>query len=175
MAGAAEPSGAPGAVVPMPQPQSSGGRGRWLRLRPPRLARRLTVAALVLHAIVWGFNAPYGRSVVGGVVLVAAGIGLMLWAWRHFRHAHTPIAPTAAPLVLVDVGPYRFTRNPMYLGIAVALLGLGLALGVPFMALAAAAFALIVHRVHIPHEETALQRAFGGWYSDYAAAVRRWL
>jgi protein-S-isoprenylcysteine O-methyltransferase Ste14 len=63
----------------------------------------------------------------------------------------------------------------MYLGIVVALVGVGLALGVPFMALAAVAFALIVHRVHIPHEEAALQRAFGGWYSDYAAKVRRWL
>jgi protein-S-isoprenylcysteine O-methyltransferase Ste14 len=175
MAGAAEPSGAPGALVPAPAPQDRGGRERWLRLRPPRLARRLTFAALVLHAIVWGFNAPYGRSVAGGVALAAAGIGVMLWAWRHFRQVHTPVAPTTTPFVLVDAGPYRFSRNPMYLGIAVALLGLGLALGVPFMALAAAAFALIVHRIHIPHEEAALQRAFGGWYSDYAATVRRWL
>lgn len=172
MAGAAEPSGA---RVPAPSPQHRGGHSRWLRLCPPRLARRLTVAALVLHAIVWGFNAPYGRSVAGGVALAAAGFGLMLWAWRHFRQVHTPIAPTATPLVLVDAGPFRFSRNPMYLGITVTLVGVGLALGAPFMALAAAAFALIVHRVHIPHEEAALQRAFGGWYSDYAAKVRRWL
>jgi len=172
MAGAAEPSGA---LVPLPQPPGSGGRGRWLRLRPPRLARRLTFAALVLHALVWGFNAPYGRSVAGGVALVVAGFGLMFWAWRHFRQVHTPIGPTAAPLALVDAGPYRFSRNPMYLGVTLALLGIGLALGVPLMALAAASFAVTMHRLHIAHEEAALQRAFGGWYSDYAAKVRRWL
>jgi protein-S-isoprenylcysteine O-methyltransferase Ste14 len=172
MAGAADPSGA---LVPVPQPQGGGSRHRWLRLRPPSLARRLTIVALLLHAVVWGFDAPYGRSVAGGAALMLAGIGLMLWAWRHFRNAHTPITPTATPAVLVDDGPYRFSRNPMYLGITLALLGTGLAFGAPLMAPAALAFALIVHRVHIPHEEAAMQRAFGGWYSDYAATVRRWL
>ena len=60
-------------------------------------------------------------------------------------------------------------------GMAVMMLGLGLAVGVPFMAIAAANFVVIVAAVHIPHEEAQLQRAFGGWYSDYAAGVRRWI
>jgi protein-S-isoprenylcysteine O-methyltransferase Ste14 len=55
------------------------------------------------------------------------------------------------------------------------MLGLGLAVGVPLMAIAALNFVAIVSSVHIPHEEANMRRAFGGWYSDYAASVRRWL
>jgi protein-S-isoprenylcysteine O-methyltransferase Ste14 len=63
----------------------------------------------------------------------------------------------------------------MYLGMVVMMLGLGLAAGVPFMAIAAANFVVIVSAVHIPHEEASMLRTFGGWYSDYAASVRRWI
>ena len=76
---------------------------------------------------------------------------------------------------LVDEGPFRYSRNPMALGTAGAMLGLGLALGAPLMAAAALALITVLHWLHIPQEEAELQRAFGGWYSDYAATVRRWL
>ena len=148
---------------------------RWLHLRPPRIAQALALLALMLHVTVWGFAAPLGSAPLGGGALLTAGLGWMLWAARMFRQASTTIRPTAAPSILVDEGPYRYGRNPMYLGMTVALLGLGLALGAPFMAAAAIAFAAIVHRVHIPFEEAQLRRAFGGWYRDYAATVRRWL
>jgi len=148
---------------------------RWLQLRPPRIAQGLALLALMGHVVVWGFEAPFGQSTLGGAALLAAGLGWMLWAAWMFREAETAIRPTDAPLIVIDEGPYRFGRNPMYLGMTVALLGLGLALGAPFMAVAAIAFAAIVHRVHIPFEEAQLLSAFGGWYSDYAATVRRWL
>jgi protein-S-isoprenylcysteine O-methyltransferase Ste14 len=147
----------------------------WLHVRPPRIAQGLALLALMGHVAVWGFEAPFGRSTLGGAALLAAGLGWMLWAAWMFRQAATTIRPTAVPSILVDEGPYRYGRNPMYLGMTVALLGVGLALGAPFMAVAAVAFAVIVHRVHIPFEEAQLRRAFGGWYSDYAATVRRWL
>lgn len=171
MAGAADPSRA---RLPAASPGGASAASRWLRLRPPRIARALTLLALLAHVALWGLTAPWGRSVVGGMALVAAGLGWMLWAWWCFRRADTPIRPTAMPTQLVDHGPFAFGRNPMYLGMTVALLGIGVALGVPFMTVAAALFVLIVQRVHIPHEEAQLQSAFGGWYSDYAATVRRW-
>jgi protein-S-isoprenylcysteine O-methyltransferase Ste14 len=148
---------------------------RWLHVRAPRIAQGLGLLALAGHAALWGFEAPWGRSVPGGAALLAAGLGWVLWAAWLFRRADTAIRPTDAPRILVDEGPYRFGRNPMYLGMTVAMLGIGLALGSPFMAAAAIAFAAVVHRVHIPFEEAQLQRAFGGWYIDYAATVRRWL
>jgi protein-S-isoprenylcysteine O-methyltransferase Ste14 len=170
MAGVTEPTHAGVHAVPAP-----GAAGRWLRLRPPAIARTLTVIALALHAIVFGFSAPLGRSIAGGVPLMLAGFAWMAWAWWCLRRARTPIAPAARPQMLVDHGPYRFGRNPMYLGMVVMMVGFGVASGVPLMALAALAFAAVVASVHIPHEQAQLQRAFGGWYSDYAASVRRWI
>jgi protein-S-isoprenylcysteine O-methyltransferase Ste14 len=148
---------------------------RWLRLRPPGIARALTMLAFSLHAIVFGIGAPLGRSIAGGVLVMLAGFAWMAWAWWCFRRAATPLPPTARPATLVDHGPYRFGRNPMYLGMVVMMLGLGLATGVPFMVIAALNFVVIVTAVHVPHEEAQMQHAFGGWYSDYAASVRRWI
>lgn len=148
---------------------------RWLRLKPPVLALALGTAALALHALVQGTAVPWAQSLAGGVLVLLAGFGWMGWAWSLFRAAGNPLPPTARPAVLVDEGPYRVGRNPMYLGITAMMLGLGVAAGVPLMAVAAANFVVIVNAVHIPHEEANLRRAFGGWYSDYAASVRRWL
>ena len=113
--------------------------------------------------------------VIGGIVLAVAGLAWAGWAAWHLRRADNALRPGAQPHVLVDEGPYRFGRNPMYLGLVVALLGLALWLGTPLLAGAALALALVVQRVHLPREEAQLQRAFGGWYSDYAATVRRWI
>jgi len=148
---------------------------RWLRLRPPTLARALSALAFILHAVVFGFTAPLGRSIAAGVPMMVAGFAWMAWAWWQFRRAGTPVPPTAQPTLLVDEGPYRFGRNPMYLGIVLMMLGMGLTSGVPFMAIAALTFVAIVGAVHIPYEEAQLRRTFGGWYGDYAASVRRWL
>lgn len=85
-----------------------------------------------------------------------------------------PLEPEA-PMQLMDEGPYRYSRHPMYLGITAALLGTAMALGLPLLLVGALLFAAIVHTVHIPREEAQLARRFGGWWRDYAGDVRRWL
>lgn len=148
---------------------------RWLSLRPPRLAQGLGLAALAGHAVLWGTAAPLGRLPAVGATLALAGIGWVLWAAWCFRQARTTILPAVAPSVLVDEGPYRFGRHPMYLGITVAIAGAALALGSPLLVIAALLFFGVVAWVHVPDEERRLRQVFGGWYSDYAASVRRWL
>jgi len=148
---------------------------RWLRARPPVLALGLTIAALALHALVLGAAVPWAQSVLLGGALGLAGFGWIAWAHAALRRAGTTLSSRATPKVLVDDGPYRFGRNPIYLGLVVAMLGIGIAVGAPLMALAAANFVAIVASVHIPHEEASMRRTFGGWYRDYAAGVRRWI
>jgi len=143
--------------------------------RPPRLVMALMALALLAHVALWGLNAPFGRSTWGGLAVEALGIGWMLWAVWRFRVAGTPIRSTERPQRFVDDGPFRFGRNPMYLGMTVSMLGLALKLGAPTLVAAAIVFVAILQLVHIPHEEAQLRSAFGGWYSDYAASVRRWL
>ncbi|HSW08256.1 methyltransferase family protein [Aquabacterium sp.] len=148
---------------------------RWVSLRPPRLAQGLGVLALTGHLMLWGTAAPLGRLPALGAGLALAGMAWMLWAAWCFRQAQTTIFPTGMPTMLVDEGPFRFGRNPMYLGLTVAIAGLAVALGSPLLVLAALLFFSIVAWVHVPFEEQRLRQVFGGWYSDYAASVRRWL
>jgi protein-S-isoprenylcysteine O-methyltransferase Ste14 len=161
------------ALTPVPSPRATPSR--WQRVRPPVLALTLTLAALALHALVLRGAVPWAQSIALGAAMVAAGLGWMAWAASTLRRAGTPLPSIAKPKVLVDDGPYRFGRNPIYLGMVVTMLGIGVAAGAPLMLVAAANFVAIVSSVHIVHEEANLRRAFGGWYSDYAASVRRWI
>jgi protein-S-isoprenylcysteine O-methyltransferase Ste14 len=154
---------------------ADGRAAALVQLKPPLLAGALLVAALTAHVIVLGTAAPLGRWPLAGGLLAAAAVAWLAWAVASFARAGTPIRPTAQPRVLVEEGPYAFSRHPMYLGLAALLLGLAVALGVPTLAAAAVAFVVVVRRFHVPFEEARLQRTFGGWYSDYAARVRRWL
>lgn len=159
-----------GAVEPRAaaRPQVAG-------VRPPWLAKALVAAALGVHAALWGTDAPMGRAVGLGLALAALGIGWTLWAAWTLRRADTPVSLRAEPRVFVDAGPYRLGRHPMYLGATVAIGGAAAALGSPLLLLAAAVFWAVVAAWHVPAEEAMLRRRFGGWYSDYAADVRRWL
>ncbi len=147
---------------------------RGVRVRPPWLAKALVAAALGAHAALWGTDAPLGRALALGTALALLGIGWSVWAAWALRRAGTPVALLAEPSVFVDDGPYRFGRHPMYLGITIAIGGSAVALGSPLLMLAAAVFWFLVARLHVPYEEAMLRQRFGGWYSDYAADVRRW-
>ena len=146
-----------------------------VRLRPPWVAQTLVAASLGAHAALWGTEAPLGRALVLGLVLALLGVGWTAWAAWALRRAGTPVALRAEPRVFVDTGPYRFGRHPMYLGTTVAIAGAAVALGSPLLLLASGVFWLVVARLHVPCEEAMLRRRFGGWYSDYAADVRRWI
>ncbi len=110
-----------------------------------------------------------------GAALAAAGLAWSAWAAWCLVRAPAPLTEAGPARVLVDHGPYALGRHPMYLGGAVALLGLGLALA-SMGAMAAALLGLVIaDRWLVPAEEARLRRQYGGWYSDYAAEVPRWL
>jgi protein-S-isoprenylcysteine O-methyltransferase Ste14 len=110
-----------------------------------------------------------------GIVIMGLALCLIVWAAFLFRRAGTNIAPFLPSTALVVLGPYTFTRNPMYLGMAGILLGAALYLGsiTPFVVIPAF-MALITERFIVP-EEAKLEAAFGRDYLDYKARVRRWL
>ncbi|WP_234026700.1 methyltransferase family protein [Melaminivora suipulveris] len=108
---------------------------------------------------------------------LAAGLALDVWALLLFRRQRTtpsPLAPGRSRTV-VQSGPYSFTRNPMYLGVALLLAALCLWLGSPLSLLAIAAFVAYITRFQIQPEERALRAKFGVPYEDYCRRVRRWL
>ncbi|MDQ5849119.1 MAG: isoprenylcysteine carboxylmethyltransferase family protein [Pseudomonadota bacterium] len=118
------------------------------------------------------YGAPYRYA---GIVLMAGAIALVLWAALQFRRAGTPIRPFQPSTALVTSGPYLYTRNPMYLGMAGALLGAGVLMGsvTPFIVIPA--FAGLINERFIQKEEALLEEKFGAAYVAYKARVRRWL
>jgi protein-S-isoprenylcysteine O-methyltransferase Ste14 len=174
VAGAAERGAQAGAQVGglaapawIEAPLSRWGAATW--------AMGIAAVAAGLHLAFWGAATPLGSAPVPGALLAAAGLAWAVWAWARFRVAGLPLDAGDTPLQLIEEGPYRYSRHPMYLGVTAALLGTAMALGLPLLLVGAVLFAAIVHTVHIPREEAQLARRFGGWWRDYAGDVRRWL
>ena len=111
-----------------------------------------------------------------GMLLMIVGGTLALMCFSAFIiHGQGTTAPFDAPRVFVAVGPYRYTRNPMYIGAISVLMGVGLYVGsAPILALALA-FWGVAHLFVVFYEEPVLNRKFDGIYSDYCRRVFRWL
>ena len=110
-----------------------------------------------------------------GIVIAALGVALDAWALALFLKARTGIIPFSEATAFVVRGPYRWTRNPMYLGMTAILLGFALYLGsvTPFIVIPA--FMGLIGERFIAPEEEMLEKTFGQAYVDYKARVRRWL
>jgi len=150
------------------------GQERSLNIPPLYFLAALLLMAL-LHQVLPLAQILFAPYRYAGIVLMALAVAFILWAVLLFRRARTGIVPFSPATALVLGGPYRFTRNPMYLGMAGTLLGAALLMGSlsPF-AVIPAFMALIADRFIAP-EEAMLERAFGREYLDYKAKVSRWL
>lgn len=155
-------------------------------LRPASVLETRVPPPLVLLAcggLAWGLaQVPAARFAFPGatalaIALVLAGLALNLVPKLAFDRAGTtvnPLRPERAAR-LVRTGLHRWSRNPMYLGHAVILLGIALALRNAFAFVAVPVYALYVTRFQILPEERALLARFGREYEDYRRRVRRWL
>lgn len=110
----------------------------------------------------------------GLIPLVAAGV-LGGSAVRRFHRTGTTIKPFETSTTLVLAGPYRLTRNPMYVGMAGILFGAAFLLGSLSPFVVVPAFVALIHTRFIRAEESILEQTFGRTYSDYKRRVRRWL
>lgn len=147
---------------------------RLLTLRPPRIAQLFLVMAVLLHWAIPLKLELFSNWTLGSVA-IALGLFTMMAAWWLFKKRDTAICPTDTPSSLVVEGIYRFTRNPMYLGLFAMLLGLAMIVGtVPFYA-AAIAYIFVMDTVFCPYEEEKLLLVFGVEFVRYSTKVRRWL
>ncbi len=116
-----------------------------------------------------------GVMLVVGVILMMIAGALAVAGARAFKQAKTNIDPRQPALTLVFDGPYRFTRNPMYLGMIVLNLGLTLAGSLDWGLLLTPLLALTLHFGVVLREEAYLLQRFGSPYADYLKQTRRWL
>jgi protein-S-isoprenylcysteine O-methyltransferase Ste14 len=135
-----------------------------------------TVTVVVPALIMWWNGASVWWGSIGGVVLLAVGLVLVVWTiWLFSSVGEGTLAPWDPTGKLVVGGPYRHVRNPMISGVAFVLAGEATLLGTKALALWFAAVVL-VNAIYIPLvEEPGLRRRFGAEYDAYAASVPRWL
>jgi protein-S-isoprenylcysteine O-methyltransferase Ste14 len=144
---------------------------------PPLIWTLLCLLVAVSISALAGWPRFPGLPIVPfGVGLMIAGVALPLWAGALFYRAGATFIPHATEhkRLVVD-GPFRFTRNPMYLGLTLATLGIAVSNGAWPMLLAPIAVVVAFNLVHIPYEEAAMRREFGVDFDDYARRVRRWI
>jgi protein-S-isoprenylcysteine O-methyltransferase Ste14 len=149
-----------------------------LRLRIPPPIWLLLFASLMWVLDRWApiaalLEPPLNRA---GWILVATGAAIIATGMLQFRRAHTtvnPLAPAKAS-ALVSTGIFGFSRNPMYLGLSIALCGWAIVLGslTPWTALPL--FVVVITRLQIEPEEAVLATLFGAAYGEYCARVGRW-
>jgi protein-S-isoprenylcysteine O-methyltransferase Ste14 len=148
-----------------------------LRIPPP-------IVGLIIAGGMWAvahippiLQLPNLLRLLVAVVLAVLGVAVALGGVLSFRRAHTTVNPLKpeTSAALVSTGIYSFTRNPMYLGMALALLAWAVYLSSAWSLLGPLLFALYITRFQIVPEERALEGLFGESFAAYRERVRRWL
>ncbi|HEY3746686.1 MAG TPA: isoprenylcysteine carboxylmethyltransferase family protein [Gemmatimonadaceae bacterium] len=112
---------------------------------------------------------------IAGLILVVIGVAVAFSALGIFRKRSTTTIPFETPTSLVTSGPYRFTRNPMYVGLTLVYLGVAGTRAEIWPVIVLPVMLAYINFIVIPVEERHLQDAFGDAYANYGARVRRWL
>ena len=144
-------------------------------IRPPLVYLTSFVSGAVIHLAVPLPFLPGTLAVPLGVPLVALAIALFSYSVAKFRTACTPVPARKPTTVIVRTGPYRFSRNPIYLAFSLFQLAIAMWVNSVWLLATLVGAVALIHSVYIPKEEQYLERKFGAQYLDYKASVRRWL
>jgi protein-S-isoprenylcysteine O-methyltransferase Ste14 len=145
------------------------------RLLPTHYLLFAILIAVALHFLFPGtIIVPLPWNLLG-LVPLAGGIVINLMADGAFHKAGTTVKPFQESTALITGGVFRISRNPMYLGFVLALIGVALLLGSLTPWIIVPLFAVLMDRVFIIVEEQMLQARFGQAWSEYKAQVRRWI
>jgi protein-S-isoprenylcysteine O-methyltransferase Ste14 len=151
-------------------PESSG-----IRFPPPFLYVALLLLGLLLEELAPLPRLPRTPSRLIAAALLAPGLGLLAWSLGLFLRARTSPLPMRPTTALVGSGPYRWTRNPMYLGMLLVYLGVALLFDLTWALVLSPAVVALVDRFVIRREELYLEAKFGEEYRRYKARVGRWI
>ncbi len=145
-------------------------------IRPPLAWGLAVLAGLSLH---WLVPLPFLPATVPaawlGTAVFVLALALVVWAIATMTRAGSNVPTNRPTTTIVESGPYRFTRNPIYLGMILGLIGLAIAFNTIWLLLMMVPFALVIRYGVVACEEAYLERKFGAVYRGYRSRVRRWL
>lgn len=142
---------------------------------PPLLYGATFLAALALH---WLLPLPVLEQGVAfwlGVALLLVGLGIALWGQGTMRAAGTNVNPSEPTTAIVTGGPFKFSRNPLYVALMLLYLGLSLAVNTWWGFFAVVPLLVVMHHGVVLREERYLERKFSETYQQYRVKVRRYL
>jgi len=142
---------------------------------PPLIYLAGLVVGFVLDALLPQGELPWPVRWILGSVLVLAGVALLASFNTAFTRRGTAVDPWKPTTAIVTTGPYRITRNPAYLGMALLYIGITLLAAAPWALLGLPIVVVVIDRMVIAREERYLERKFGREYLDYKETVRRWI
>ena len=146
-----------------------------MKIYPP-----LMVLAGIISQLLIAFLAPVQPILAAfwqqiGIALLLFGFALIIFMARMFSKNKTTIIPDGQPSALMETGLFAYSRNPIYVAMAIVLLGSGLATGQIWALTIVPIFILAVQQIWIVKEEENLEAEFGQIYRNYKMRVRRWL
>jgi protein-S-isoprenylcysteine O-methyltransferase Ste14 len=145
-------------------------------VRPPLAWGLAVIAGLALNWFVpLRFLPAYVPAAWLGAIVFVLALALFGWAVATVTWAGSNVPTNRPTTTIVESGPYRFTRNPIYLAMIVGLIGLAIAFNSLWLLLALVPFALVIRYGVVAREEVYLERKFGDVYRSYRTRVRRWL
>jgi protein-S-isoprenylcysteine O-methyltransferase Ste14 len=146
-------------------------------LPPPLVYLGALIVGILLHSFVLPFpvRPPLSLRILLGLGAVLLGLAMMAGTVRSFRRTGQDPKPWQSTPEIIASGVYRFTRNPMYVSMALLQLGIGIGLANGWVIALVLPVLVIIYATAIRHEEAYLERKFGGAYVQYKATVRRWL
>jgi protein-S-isoprenylcysteine O-methyltransferase Ste14 len=146
-----------------------------VKIIPPLVYLAGVVIGIVISIWIPTNIAPNSLAWMLGGLLIICGAGLSGSAILKFKDVSTTVRPDRAASTLVVVGPYRITRNPMYLGLALVYVGIAIAVQSVWALILLPVVLTIIQRRAIEPEEAFLERRFGANYISYKEKVRRWI
>jgi protein-S-isoprenylcysteine O-methyltransferase Ste14 len=145
-------------------------------VRPPLVLALAIVVGLGLN---WIYPLPFVPASVPGTwiggVVFAAAFALVIWAITTIRRAGTAVETVKPTTAIVSSGPFGFTRNPIYLGMLLGLVGIAIAFNTLWIIVTLIAFYFVLRYGVVAREEAYLEGKFGRGYLDYKDRVRRWV
>lgn len=142
---------------------------------PEKYFAAFLLASAVFHLIFPGkilITSPYNFA---GLLFILSGAGINLWAGIHFSKRKTAVKHGEKVSSLLRSGPFSFTRNPMYLGMTMILLGVAVFLGSLISFAFPIIFIIVMEAKFIYEEEKHLEKAFGQKYREYTKRTRKWI
>jgi len=151
--------------------------GAAVRFPPPFVYLGAVAIGGLLHTFVYAlpFDLPMALRMGLGVATAVLGVALVAAAIGLFRRTGQDPKPWESTPEIISTGIYRFTRNPMYVGMALLQTSIGITWGNGWILVLVPVVLVTIYTIAIRHEEAYLERKFGSAYLEYKRSVRRWL